>query len=96
MKKWSPVKRSGRFVAADISVIVSEEVFEQKIVSGLQAASSVRYVSFFRSRFSTIASMIRSQSARSSRRAVDAMRFRAASRSPADSLPLSTAFASEP
>ena len=42
LKKWRPAKRSGRFVAADISVIVSDEVFEQKIVAGLQAASSVR------------------------------------------------------
>ncbi len=40
LKKWSPAKRSGRDVAADISVIVSEEVFEQKIVSGLQTRSS--------------------------------------------------------
>ena len=37
LKKCRPAKRSGRLVAADISVIVSEEVFEQKIVSGLQA-----------------------------------------------------------
>jgi hypothetical protein len=42
LKKWSPAKRSARFVAADISVIVSEDVFEQKIVAGLHAASSAR------------------------------------------------------
>ena len=35
LKKCSPAKRSARCVAADISVIVSEDVFEQKIVSGL-------------------------------------------------------------
>ena len=42
LKKWSPAKRSARCVAADISVIVSDDVFEQKIVdSGLQIRSSV-------------------------------------------------------
>ena len=40
LKKCSPANRSARFVAAESSVIVSEDVFEQKIVSGLQARSS--------------------------------------------------------
>ena len=42
LKKCRPANRSGRCVAADISVIVSEDVFEQKIVSGLQSRSSSR------------------------------------------------------
>ena len=40
LKKCRPANRSARFVAADISVIVSDDVFEQKIVSGLQIRSS--------------------------------------------------------
>ena len=42
LKKCRPAKRSGRFVAAAISVIVRDDVFEQKIVSGPQSASSAR------------------------------------------------------
>ena len=39
LKKCRPAKRSGLFVAAAISVIVSDDVFEQKIVSGPHSAS---------------------------------------------------------
>src|SRR6266542_2419027 len=83
LKKWSPANRSGRLVAADISVIVSEDVLEQKIAAGLQAESRARKVSFFASRFSTIASIKMSQSASSSRLVVVESRARAASRSAA-------------
>ncbi len=42
LKKWRPAKRSARWVAADISVIVSDEVFEQKIAAGLQILSRAK------------------------------------------------------
>ena len=41
LKKWRPAKRSARLVAAAISVIVSEEVLEQKMACAPSAASSV-------------------------------------------------------
>jgi hypothetical protein len=42
LKKWSPANRSGRCVAAAISMIVSEEVLEQKMASARQIRSSAR------------------------------------------------------
>ncbi len=53
-------------------------------------------MSFLTLRFSTIASIRRSQSAMSSRLVVEAIRFHAASRSAAESFPFSTALPSEP
>ena len=62
LKKWSPTNRSARDVAAAMSVIVSELVLDAKIVCSPQIPSSVPNSSFLVSRFSTIASMIRSRS----------------------------------
>ena len=42
LKKCSPAKRSGRCVAVDISVIVSDEVLEQKIVSACRSGRAPR------------------------------------------------------
>ena len=77
-------------------MIVSEEVFEQKIVSGLQTRSSVPKASVLASRLSTIASRTMSQPERSSSRVVVDSFARAASRAAASSLPFSTARAIEP
>ena len=65
LKKCRPTKRSGRLVAVISSVMESEEVLLAKIASFLTMASSAAYILRFSSRFSMMASMMRSQSARS-------------------------------
>ena len=65
MKKWSPRNRPGRDVAVISSVMESEEVLLAKTARGRQIRSRAANASRLAPRFSTIASMTRSQSARS-------------------------------
>ena len=90
LKKWSPMNRSGRRVAAASSVMQSDDVLLARTVSGPTTRSSVAKTSRFASTLSTIASMIRSQSARSSSRLVPLRLARVRSRSSADILPRAT------
>ena len=78
LKKWSPAKRSGRFVAAAISTIVRLDVFEQKIVAGGHTVSSSPKTFFFGPISSTTASITRSRSLKSASARVPRMRPRAA------------------
>ena len=66
LKKCSPTKRCGRFVAVASSVIVSDEVLLAKIVFSGQILSSVANKSRFAGSCSMIASITRSQSFKSS------------------------------
>ena len=79
-------------VAMDSSVIVRDEVLDEKIASFFTRRSSSAYAARFTSMFSTIASMMMSQSARSSSCVVPLSRPRVASRSSAEILPFSTNF----
>ena len=90
LKKWRPMKRSGLRVAAASSVMQSDDVLLAKSVSGPTTGSRVANTSRFASTFSTIASTIRSQSARSSSRLVPPRLARVRSRSAADNFPRST------
>ncbi len=65
LKKCSPMKRSGRFVVAAWSITDSEEVFVASTAPSLTMPSSSRHISSFRPRSSVIASITRSQSAKS-------------------------------
>ncbi len=65
LKKCRPRKRSGRPVAAAWSATESEEVLVAKNASGLTIASTSPHISSLPSRSSVIASITRSQSARS-------------------------------
>src|SRR6267378_2271497 len=93
LKKWSPMKRSGRLVAAASSVIEIEEVLLAKITCPEAFLSSSANTCLFRAASSGTASMIRSASAASSRRVVGRMRARAAFRMSSVTFPFSTAFA---
>ena len=66
-KKCRPITLSGRLVEAAITSISRYEVFEARIAPGLAILSSLPKTSFLISISSNTASMIRSQSARSSR-----------------------------
>ena len=66
LKKCRPTKRCGRFVAAAISVIVSDDVLLAKIVRAGQSESSAEKSSRFAGNCSIIASTITSQSFNSS------------------------------
>src|SRR5580704_4274051 len=66
LKKCKPTNRCCRLVAAEISVIVSDEVLLAKIVAGGQSASNAEKSSRFAGNCSMIASMIKSQSFKSS------------------------------
>ncbi len=74
-----------------MSVIVSELVFEAKIVPSPHRPSSSPKRAFFASSSSTIASITTSQPASSATLVVKLRRFQAASRSSAESFPFSTA-----
>ena len=89
--KCRPSTLSGRRVAAAMSVIASDEVLLARIACGGATASSSAKILRFRSRFSTTASMIRSQASSAWRSVVPMMRAAAASRSLAANLPLVTA-----
>ena len=65
LKKWRPMKLSGRFVAAACAITGSDEVLVAKTAPSLTTPSSSRHISSFWSRSSVIASTTRSQSARS-------------------------------
>ncbi len=65
LKKCRPRKRSGRFVAAAWSATDSDEVFVAKKASSLTISSTAFHISSFISRSSVIASITRSESARS-------------------------------
>ena len=65
LKKWSPMKLSGRFVAVACAITGSDEVFVAKIAPSLTIPSTSRHISSFMSRSSVMASTTRSQSARS-------------------------------
>ena len=65
LKKWSPRKRSGRDVPAACSATDSDEVLVAKVASSFTTPSTSFHISSFRSRSSVIASITRSQSARS-------------------------------
>src|SRR5437660_592522 len=56
LKKWSPTKRSPRFVAAAIAAIVRLDVFEAKMVAGPHKPSSSVHKAFLSSRSSVTAS----------------------------------------
>src|SRR5271157_5041251 len=90
MKKCKPTKRSGRFVAAAISVIVREEVLLAKMVFGPQIASSAENSSLFAGSCSMIASMITSQSFKPSREVVPCNRPRTSLFAASVSAPFST------
>ena len=64
LKKWRPTTRSGRPVAAAMSVIVREDVLEANMVSGPQRPSRAENNSFFAPISSTIASITRCRSAK--------------------------------
>src|ERR1700733_185209 len=66
LKKCSPTNRSGRFVAVEISVIVSDDVLLAKIAFGPHSVSSFANNSRFAGSCSMIASITRSQSFKSS------------------------------
>ena len=85
LKKCMPTTRSGRVVAAAISVTESAEVFVASTASGRQIRSSSAKSSRFGSSSSTIASITRSQSAKSSSWVVRASRATASSRAPCSS-----------
>ena len=95
LKKWSPAKRSGRFVAAAISTMARLEVFEAKIVVAGQRPSRVPNTASFGASSSTTASMTRSQSLRSSSAVVPRIRPRAALAASSVSLPDFTTRASD-
>ena len=88
LKKCMPMTRSGCSVASAIFAIGIADVLEARIASGPTTRSSSANVSRFGSSSSTIASITRSQPARSSRSVVSVSRSSAASRSSAVSLPL--------
>ena len=96
LKKCRPTMRSGRPEASPISAIGKDEVFDARIVSGLQIEPSSAYSAFLTSRSSMIASTTRSQSARSCLFSVPVMRARASAASfwasSSDFLPFSTSF----
>ena len=91
LKKWSPTNRSARSVWAAMSVMVSELVFDAKMVSGPHRPSSSPKSAFFTSRSSTMASMTISHGARSATLVVKVRRASAASRSSAEIFSLETA-----
>ena len=91
LKKCIPTTRSGCSVASAIFAIGIADVFEARIASGPTMRSSSAKVSRFGSSSSTIASITRSQPARSSRLVVSVSRPSAASRSSAVSFSFSTA-----
>ena len=66
LKKCRPRNCSGRSVTAAWWITPSEEVLEANSASCLTIGSSVRHISSFWSRFSVIASITSSQSAKSS------------------------------
>ena len=90
LKKWSPTKRVGRLVAAAISVIDSEDVFEAKMAVGATTASRAANTSRLAARFSIAASITRSRSAKSASCVVPWMRAWMAVFCSAVSLPFST------
>ena len=63
LKKCKPTNRSVREVAMAISVIVNDDVLLAKIADSFTSSSRAAKVLDFSSMFSTIASMIKSQSA---------------------------------
>ena len=66
LKKCIPMKRSGRLVEVKSSVTEMEEVLVAKMASFLTRPSIEAYIFFFSSTFSMMASITKSQSARSS------------------------------
>src|SRR3954471_3271391 len=96
LKKWSPTTWSGRRVNMAIWVMVSDEVLLANRASFFTTSSRLEKIFFFSSRFSTIASITMSQSARSSSFTVPERRDSVSSRTGASSLPRSTALPSEP
>jgi hypothetical protein len=70
LKKCMPITCAGREVTAASSVMGIEDVFEARIACGGSASSAARKRTFFASAFSTIASIMRSASSRSSTTAI--------------------------
>src|SRR5947209_13861454 len=95
LKKWSPTKRSPRFVAAAIAAIVRLDVFEAKMVAGPHRPSSSVHKAFLRSRSSVTASTTMSLASRSAVAVVKRKRWRVESRSATVSFPFSTNLASD-
>src|SRR6476619_1399174 len=94
LKKWSPRKRSGREVAAACSATERDEVLVAKVAPSLTSSSTSLHISSFMPRSSVIASITRSQSARSEYSSVGVIRPSTASASDCSTLPFSTARAS--
>ena len=90
LKKCIPTTRSGRSVAAAISVTESAEVLVASTASGRQIRSSSAKSSRFGASSSTIASITRSQPARSARSVVRESLATASSRALSSSCPFST------
>ena len=90
LKKCSPTKRSGRFVAVAISVMVSEEVLLAKIVAFGQRESSAVKSSRFAPNCSMMASMMTSQSFKSPRLVVPFSRPRSSDLAASVIAPFST------
>src|SRR6266403_122254 len=95
LKKWSPTKRSARFVAAAIAAIVRLDVFEAKMAAGPHRPSSSFQRAFLSSRSSVTASTTMSHVFRSAVVVVKRRRLRIASRSAAETFPFSTNLASD-
>jgi len=95
LKKWTPTKLLGRPDASAIWVMESEDVLDAKIVSGLHCAPRSAYSSFFRSRFSIMASTIRSESVSASRSVVNVIFDMRASASEEVSRSLATSLSTE-
>ena len=96
LKKCMPTKRSGRLVAAASRVIEIDEVLVAMIVSGRAIASTFCRILTLRSWFSVAASMMRSQSAKSSGFAVVRIRAIAAAFSASVIVPFLIRRSSEP
>src|SRR6185437_8491199 len=95
LKKCIPTNRSARDVAAAISPMVRLDVFDAKIVSAPQSASSCAKICDLAARSSTTASITMSALARSSAEVVKRISFSADSLSAPVALPFSIALSND-
>jgi len=91
LKKCKPSTRSGRWVAAASSTMVSDEVLLAMRAAGAKSTSSSANSAFFTARSSVAASITRSHPARSATRVVPCRRACVASMSAGVSFPFSIA-----
>ena len=91
LKKWTPVKRSGRSVAAASRVIEIDEVLVATSAAGLRRGHRSAKIFALIASFSVAASITRSASANAAVSVVSAIRARAGSTAPASTMPFLTA-----